>query len=264
MANLKYTDVVRHLKTYHSLTPEDFLKLERDDKARILKTIQRSISGEIHGWNPDNKLPKGIVEPSSFKNTQGRRQRSTKNQSHRIICRQEELQYIPYSFVMELGDLPISSDTMNFAKEKTDKLFGDLPRVEKLEESWTRNTQTHYQGLVLLPFGWKRIIVFDGCVVKFMPLGEKEEYKNLPMQVQVSRYTNYLKKPIDAKAHRWNVHRGLKPLALVNWFELMHSQHTGKTQNFRSFRAVNLGRQKVRFTLEGQVNHPCCDGIERA
>jgi hypothetical protein len=231
--------------------PEDFFKLKRGDKANILKTIQRNVSGEIYGWNFDNNFPKALIEPSSFKNAQKKRWASTCNQASNLLRRQKELEYALCEFVIELRKNPISSDTMDLAIELSDEAFGDLPRVESLEEAATRNNQSHLQGLGLFPYEWKNsLIEIRGYTIKIDLLGENPKYRHLPMQMQAERYINYLKKPTSAKVHKKNSKRGLKPYALVDWFKLMHSRYIGETRSFRSFRAVNLGRQKVKFIPE--------------
>jgi hypothetical protein len=248
MSNLKYRDVKIYLEECYGLLPGDFLSLKRSEQATILLNIQFNISVIVYGQKLNSPYPYSTLQPSSFKNTQKRRQGSTCKQTKSLVRRQRELRYIFCSILIEFGDLPISSNTMNIGKGLADGLLGDLPRIEKLEQAGTRNVKTHYHILVLLPYPCKGEFEFEGYVVKIAPLGEKECYKHLPMPEQVESYIHYLKKQIDGRTLPENRKKDLESLALVDWFELMHSQAIGESEKFRSCRTVNLGHEEVRFT----------------
>jgi hypothetical protein len=263
MSNLKYRDVKVYLEECYGLLPDDFLSLERSVQATILLNIQFNISVMVYGQKLNSPYPYSTLQPSSFKNTQRLRWFSTCKQTGNLLRRQTELGYIFCSVLIEFGDLPISSNTMNIGKWLTDGLLGDLPRIEKLEQAGTRNVKTHYHILVLLPYPCKGEFEFGGYIVKVAPIGEDEKYKHLPMPEQVKSYVHYLKKQVDAKILPENRKKGLKSLALVDWFKLMHSQAIRESKKFRSCRIVNLGHREVKFTANEWIDRLSWESLER-
>ncbi len=241
-----------HLEFSYGLTPEDLFKLSKAEQARILKNIQRNVSGDLFGWKEVNGhyFPYSMLEPGSFKNNQKKSEGSTVNQSSNLIKRQKQLKGHFTLFIIELRNRPISSETMGIATRISDIFFGDLPRLEKLEQGLSKNTATHLHGILLSSIDWGDQLELNGYVVKFKKLGEDQEYQHLPTEEQVKKFVRYLKKPYDSKVLKRNRKLGLKPYALVQWFELVHSQATGTSTDFRTSRSVNLGQQQVKYPEE--------------
>jgi hypothetical protein len=252
LSNLTYAAVTRYLEASYSFTPEDLFKLSRTEKARLLKNIQVNVSADAFGWKEvkGKYFPYSMLEPGSFKNTQKKSEGSTRNQASNLLRRRDELGGHFTLFVIELGSRPVSSETMEIATRLSDMLFGDLPRLEKLEQGLSRNTRTHLQGILLSSIDWGEKLELNGYVVKFKELGKTPEYQGLPIEEQVKRFVRYLKKPYDSKVLKKNKKFGLKPLAVVEWFERAHSEATGESSSFRTSRGVNLGQQKVRYPEE--------------
>jgi hypothetical protein len=251
MTNLQYITVRQHLNDCYGLTPEELLRFKRSQIARILKTVQVTASGELYGWYQKDGVyhPKWLLEPSSFKNYQNRREESTLKQASNLIRRSQSGGHFT-CFTIEMGNRPVSSGTMGMATGMSDRFFGDLPRFEKLEQGLTKNDRTHLQGIVLSSIDWGEELELNGHVVKFLKLGKTKEYEHLPVEEQVKRFIRYLKKPVDSKVLHRNKQRGLKPFALLQWFELAHSQSVGASVKFRSSRSVSLGRRQVMYPEE--------------
>ncbi len=241
-----------HLEFSYGLTPEDLFKLSKAEQARILKNIQRNISGDLFGWKEVNGhyFPYSVLEPGSFKNNQIKSEDSTTRQSSSLIRRKNKLGGHFTLFIFELRNRPISSETMGIATRMSDMVLGDLPRLEKLEQGLSKNAVTHLQGILLSSIDWGDQLELKGYVIKFKKLGEDEEYQHLPIEEQVKKFVRYLKKPYDSKVLKRNKKLGLKPYALVQWFELTHSQATGTSTDFRTSRTVNLGQQQVKYPEE--------------
>jgi hypothetical protein len=245
--------VVRgYLEFYYKLTPEDLFKLKKSKQAGILENIQRHVSGESYGWKEVNGhyFPYSMLEPSSFKNNQRKSEDSTTRQSSSLIRRKNKLGGHFTLFLAELGNRSVCSETMEIAIRLSDMSFGDLPRVEKLEQGLSKSNTTHLHGILLSSIDWGDQLELKGYVIKFKKLGEDEEYQHLPIEEQVKKFVRYLKKPYDSKVLKRNRKLGLKSYALVQWFKLMYSQAIGTSKSFRTSRTVNLGYQVVKYPEE--------------